>query len=710
MRAWLAYAVAALAPLVVGGALWALSSPDGASRTASAIDKRLRAHDAKVVVLGSSIALRDVDRDLLASALGLAADEVIKVTVPASTGAHWYALLKHHVAQATERGSVVVIADALASLLTTDVDGHDSRMRLADLVPGEDPVLARTFSDGGSLGDERRRLELRELRRAWVSRPGDALIGLLRSGAVANGRQLVLDVTDRVFATDQLERSRSGGLPEMFRAPDPEHAWHIPASPKQSYLPDMMDVCERAGCRILFVRMPFPPSFPEADRLPPQVEHDLAAWLAGERTASYAELRTLGLDDTSFSDREHATPEGAVRLTRAVAALIQDRGLFGPSPQPGWVPPLGAVTVSGEAVDPVQGVDLRAGQTLRVEVAEPWPAGEAVTLRVVVTAEDGAAAQLVWGDQRVDLRGAGRIVGEVAGPSPTGPTAVSLTVTQGTLHVASASLGRPLAMAWLVGDDVAARAAAVRLVGGRRSDHGVVPVFSGPPQVPDAGGLRVQRGPHGVGRLVVPTLEPLADAKSDSSVLDRVEEGAQLGTDYLIDACSPLIVLEDGAPLAWPHAFCDQVPTLRGGRMCHVGGAVTLSASDGSDPLENGRRYTLGLDPARLCAVKAKPGASPLYDAVWLYPGDELTLRAEDGADRLPWGARTLDLAAELQLGPPDALELQVGGATVALTADALAAGMRYEAPAPVDGDEPVVIRNRGGGWWLLTRAVLGER
>jgi radical SAM protein with 4Fe4S-binding SPASM domain len=65
---------------------------------------------------------------------------------------------------------------------------------------------------------------------------------------------------------------------------------------------------------------------------------------------------------------------------------------------------------------------------------------------------------------------------------------------------------------------------------------------------------------------------------------------------------SPLVVLENGAPLPLPHALHDDIRNLGGGRYSCWQGAVLFSTPDGSDPNRNGRRYTLALAP---CAAQA---------------------------------------------------------------------------------------------------------
>jgi hypothetical protein len=79
--------------------------------------------------------------------------------------------------------------------------------------------------------------------------------------------------------------------------------------------------------------------------------------------------------------------------------------------------------------------------------------------------------------------------------------------------------------------------------------------------------------------------------------------------------CSPIQVLEDGEPLKVGNVSCEEVRKYGMGRFCHTSSRIAFSASDDTRALENGRAYTLALDPNRSC-----------YGSQWLYPKDRLRL------------------------------------------------------------------------------------
>lgn len=56
---------------------------------------------------------------------------------------------------------------------------------------------------------------------------------------------------------------------------------------------------------------------------------------------------------------------------------------------------------------------------------------------------------------------------------------------------------------------------------------------------------------------------------------------------------SPYVLLEDGIPLVLAHSAAQEVSEFGRGRYRHEGGTLLFSSSDGSSPLENGRRYAI---------------------------------------------------------------------------------------------------------------------
>jgi len=73
------------------------------------------------------------------------------------------------------------------------------------------------------------------------------------------------------------------------------------------------------------------------------------------------------------------------------------------------------------------------------------------------------------------------------------------------------------------------------------------------------------------------------------------------------DDVSTLLLLEDDVPLPHPHAPHADIAARGGGRYSHWGTSVLFSASDGSDPRTNGRRYAAAWSDALLFSHAAQP-------------------------------------------------------------------------------------------------------
>jgi len=190
------------------------------------------------------------------------------------------------------------------------------------------------------------------------------------------------------------------------------------------------------------------------------------------------------------------------------------------------------------------------------------------------------------------------------------------------------AIGAPPSTAFILGRAESLHGMSVRVVGGRVEDTQHKAVYDAdPPPFPFV--PRVRRGSRSTGMFLVDRLEGLGD----SETLDATRP----------NKCTPVRVLEDGVPLPLPHSPCQEVRTKGEGRTCFAGDVIGFSSSDGSDPLTNGKAYTLALTPRRLCDVYGQKNSAFLRDSWWLYPGDaatwdipaEETAAFRDGANKL---------------------------------------------------------------------------
>ena len=105
-------------------------------------------------------------------------------------------------------------------------------------------------------------------------------------------------------------------------------------------------------------------------------------------------------------------------------------------------------------------------------------------------------------------------------------------------------------------------------------------------QIPSPGFLRILRA------MVRPPFRgELRDIQSETGLCSIAKVPGSILSDR--ESASRLVIFEDGHPLGPAHASHADIRQLGGGRFSHWGDQVYFSASDGSDPRTNGRRYTV---------------------------------------------------------------------------------------------------------------------
>jgi predicted O-methyltransferase YrrM len=148
--------------------------------------------------------------------------------------------------------------------------------------------------------------------------------------------------------------------------------------------------------------------------------------------------------------------------------------------------------------------------------------------------------------------------------------------------------------------------------------------------------------------------------------------GDQPPDDMLASERSRLVVLEDGRPLIAPHQPHTEIRSLGAGRYSHWGDHVLFSTSDNTNPLTNGRRYTVvGGDREALVSAPDLPAEDvdrierALADRRRTASDVDRWLRHHGGRC---WRLDLAGMAAELGFPVPDAtavLSLQENGQDV---------------------------------------------
>src|SRR5262249_51447312 len=107
----------------------------------------------EVLVLGDSLANTNVDGSTLADALDMPRRKVLRVSLPNSVPAHWYALLEHQVYDRGLRVPLVIVVAPFPSLVVVEPYSEISRRSLDALLAPTEPVLDRFVDRRPSIWD-----------------------------------------------------------------------------------------------------------------------------------------------------------------------------------------------------------------------------------------------------------------------------------------------------------------------------------------------------------------------------------------------------------------------------------------------------------------------------------------------------------------------------------------------------------------------------
>lgn len=367
---------------ILGWTLAQLREPPSLHGYAADIEAKLEGTDPQVIILGSSMAHRGINLDLLAHELGLRTEQVVLLQLPHASAAHWYAMLKNRVLANGYHPKLVIVAGAMTTMLNHDLLKEEANVdRLIEQMSEDEPVLASKVLHFENPQDFRADY-MRERAGEWRS----GMLDAWRNGVVTmffskrkrldDGERLAEKVDEVVFANDRMDyglhRSASDGLhdPGLYAKAAPDEDFDLR---RDALLPDMQALVEANHARLVWVRMPFPPSNPHMDDVPEDIEADALDWMR-ELGSGWLDLRALDLDDSDFEDMRHLSKQGALKFTvtlarslNALGALREDggvavvqslQGVAGPF-RDGALPPVPAVEGTG-CLRTARGPDLDA--------------------------------------------------------------------------------------------------------------------------------------------------------------------------------------------------------------------------------------------------------------------------------------------------------------------------------------------------------------
>lgn len=246
----------------------------------------------------------------------------------------------------------------------------------------------------------------------------------------------------------------------------------------------------------------------------------------------------------------------------------------------------------------------------------------------------------------------------------------------------------------------------IRVVGGKVEDTNLAPVFTLPPP-PMRGNFKVRKAPRGVGVVSVNAYALLADAPNSKASRPH--------------GCSPIRVYEDGVMLDGFQSVCLEMATKKAGRSCHAAELLYFASSDGSNPVTNGREYTLSLAEDRICDKRNQEDSTPLRGMIWLYPGDEVTLTFPndqladyyDGANKLELELESFGMSSDdgviTKLIVDDEVKLQETLLTPTFSAGVIERFLEPALPPRQQGVQLLLRNSSSSGFTLVRMATLAE-
>jgi hypothetical protein len=716
VRAGTGVAAVALPLALLAGAARVLvrEEPWTLSPEAARIDDRLAEADPDIVILGNSIAGAAVDPEMLADELGDPDLAVARLSVNQTRPAAWYAVLENRVYQGGHKPRIVLVASLLSWTLDTGYATELGRAALeAQMTPDDTLIREKTFGEAGSAPLERALRRRYELRDHLLEGIRDGVAGLLHGNpgepVFARGRIAAEEAFDEVFGREgavDLDLNKHV-IPIADATAANQMADEDNSAPERSYLPDLAKLAQENGAKLIFVRLPLPPSNHELDRVDAETEVR-AVRLMNELGVGYVDLSGLELPEAGFEDFVHVNAVGRKAVTEALGEVMADWNVLAvdhlpPAPiprRPERVVRLGGtVSLGSLELEPIEGtpcgflarsdaidafsprntrgaglgeispvVVLEDGEPLRlahtaaelserctgsytharpgleISPREADPSGHAFEVQlspeVPIVNRKGQAGWWVYpgGSLRfsmpseeqplaVDLLveafgggkapptatvGSSHVVFERAGtrwrahldaPAPAGKWNLELASPADgpLLAIRAISLGAGDARSFVVGSPHVMTSPPVRLVGKPPTQPTKARWTSDPPAV------TATTLPGNATRIQVERSELLAGGALRA-----------LGLHH----CDPLRLLRGGEALE--PSSCREV-RAGNGQYCHDGDRLLLADATAAQP-----EYRVALDPTRTCDK-----------GLWLYPGDDVTIRATAplefaiGADRL---------------------------------------------------------------------------
>ncbi|MCB9677502.1 MAG: hypothetical protein H6737_20505 [Alphaproteobacteria bacterium] len=669
-----------------------------------AIHKRMSLNP-ELVLIGNSFANTNIQVGQLGHELGMESGATVRLSIPNTIGAHWYALLAHRVFVPDYRApDVIVIVSDLQSALLTQPLSEGSYRNLLSLLSGPDPVVDAKVEGSRNFVWEQMLENRAKVRRNAVNSVRDAAARRVLAVPRGKVRKQTNEAMDRVFHASRVDPTlRAVAMPVSVGEEDAQIDLSQLPEAGDSFLPDIARLCHEHGARLVMVRNKESPLMPpgQGDIVPPGRVAEVRALLA-EWGGVMIDMDPVPMVSAHYDNLDHMTDDGSRRFTSALAEALNDLGIA--EDRARYVRPLppSAIEVPTPSEAPLAGIRrswraLDAGATATWRWDEAWPgASDTFRVRGVFEGSGEPPVLTVDGRRAPVLALGGRWIAEITAPPPSGPWELSVTAS-GPVTIEGLEVGTGSTPLYLAGYRPDVRGHRLELLGrlevfdGELYRDAIAPVFpASTPALPALPAL--QNGPGPTVFVDTPELEALSDSRTRVFTPLRAR-------------CSPVRVRENGIPLPHANVGCKEVRELGKGRMCHTDRKVFFTASDTTHPTRNRRRYGLFLDPERACD-----------GGFWMYPGD--TTRLEVPPNRLRElrdGVRALEMRIGIaEAGEGFALNLRIrvnGEIRVSTTLDQAATrgdiAVPIEPPIGPDDTVQIVLENPTDAYLVVSRAAL---
>ncbi len=323
LNPWVVRATAAAVPLALSAALGvAFTRPipgcGARCEVTDLLDRQLAEREPRLVVVGNSMARRDVNLARLAEGLGVDPDRAVLLALPGSSPGTWYALLRYRLFQRGHAPATVIVVGAPRSFwITRPVVGADVSA-LVQIAGSEDPLVRRISGESGAYGVLKSRFELH--RRMWRTTLVESVVRGVAAVAVRAGVEPTEDMAD-VFG---VAGGDPGALRNLLGGTARDGEVQLARTVEESFLPAIL--AQVLGQEAELVVAAVPPrneavgEFAESSL---EREKQLGEWLT-RSGATWIPMDDLVLPRRVYADQWHLMPEGADLYTDALVEAIRE--------------------------------------------------------------------------------------------------------------------------------------------------------------------------------------------------------------------------------------------------------------------------------------------------------------------------------------------------------------------------------------------------